>query len=1214
VRFSIRHSAIGGLLRHVGGLLAAYRSLRTFASAPPGILRQGALIRAHVHRYPRRIVDEPIPSAPPVVAVVVAHRPGPWFDEVLDGLAAQDYPNFQVVVLATGDGTEADPEGPEAPEALAARLGTRLPGAYLRVLDDNPGFGPAANEVMRLVEGSGFFCFLHDDVVLEPDAVRLLVEELYRSNAGIVGPKLLDWDDPDRLQAVGYSVDKFGELAPIAEPGDLDQEQHDGVRDVFCVPSACLLVRTDLFRVLGGFDPDIRHKGDALDLCWRAHVSGARVLVVPAAVGRHRGALSERVDVSDREAQREAERNRLRTVLASYTVPHLVRVVPQYAVVSGVEAGANLVTGHLGRASALLAAWGGALGGLGVRRRQVKAVRQVADADVRRLQVRGSAKFRRFLRGRGENEERFSGLQTAGRNVMELARSGTNKGVVAVWAAVLAVLLVGSRGLLTGGLPMVGTLLPEPVGGPGALVRSYLDGWWRHGLGSAAAAPAGGALAGLIGLASLGATGLVRTLTVVGSLVLGGVGAWRLTRPFGAGRARAAGLVAYVAVPVGLNAAAAGDLAGLLAYAATPWVLARIARLSNLSPWGDDGGEPGPGVPARPLVAQVAGLGLLVGAVSAFVPVYPLVVAALAVSLVVGSLVAGGTAGSIRALAGTLAASFLGLLLLLPWTAALSWADVVPLPPSPAADLAEVARFGVSTFSSPLTYGVLLAALVPLLIGRGWRLAWAGRALPAAVGFLAVAWVAGRDDLPVASPSVLVLLAPAAALLTLAVACGGAASVFDVQGARLGWRQPVSLLSVAGLGLAALPVLGWAADGRWDLPTLDHRTPLSLVSADPDDGDFRTLWVGDPRVLPLPGWSLDDSVAYALSDGVVPDLADTWLAEPGQGEQLVADALVIASTGRTTRLGAMLAPMGIRYVVLTTSAAPAAAGLPQHPLPSGVTSAMAVQLDLERTELDDTLVVYENTQWIPVRSQLSPGAAEASEEAGFEGLVSADLQGSAPVLPLDRAGVESSATGTLPAGTTYLAVPSDGSWSLTVGGERLVRRPAFGWANAFEVAEPGDATLEYGAPATRTAAVGLQAAGWVLVAAVALLAGRRRRRIPEPGPAAPEGPVLLHLGPGGDTRSDAPAEEWAEPAAGEEPPGDDEVESVEPVPVGVSEPLPPPVGAPVAQAAAPGGSPSPPPPPPPPPPSPAPQPAGEPVDDTADDWRAAIGERPREDS
>ncbi len=68
-------------------------------------------------------------------------------------------------------------------------------------LGANPGFGPAANNVTQFVEGdNGFFCFCHDDVAFDPDAVRLMVEELYRSNAGIVGPKVVTWDNPRVLQ------------------------------------------------------------------------------------------------------------------------------------------------------------------------------------------------------------------------------------------------------------------------------------------------------------------------------------------------------------------------------------------------------------------------------------------------------------------------------------------------------------------------------------------------------------------------------------------------------------------------------------------------------------------------------------------------------------------------------------------------------------------------------------------------------------------------------------------------------------------------------------------------------------------------------------------------------------------------------------------------------------------------------------------------------
>ena len=164
----------------------------------------------------------------------------------------------------------------------------------MRALGDNPGFGPAANQAMKLVEGAGFFCFVHDDVALDPNAISELVAETYRSNAGIVGPTLVEWDHPNVLQHVGLSSDRVGVVLDTAEIGELDQEQHDAVRDVFCVPTACLLVRIDLFRALGGFAPDIDFYADDLDLCWRAHPTGARVPVVPVSRVRHRERLPER--------------------------------------------------------------------------------------------------------------------------------------------------------------------------------------------------------------------------------------------------------------------------------------------------------------------------------------------------------------------------------------------------------------------------------------------------------------------------------------------------------------------------------------------------------------------------------------------------------------------------------------------------------------------------------------------------------------------------------------------------------------------------------------------------------------------------------------------------------------------------------------------------------------------------------------------------------
>src|SRR6202161_1274132 len=130
--------------------------------------------------------------APPVVAVIVTCDPGPWFAEMLRAFAAQEYPELSVLVLDAG--------GAEDPSATVA---AELPGAFVRLLGVNRGFGASANEALTMVEGASHFLFCHDDIAPAPDAVHQLVEESYRSNAGVGAPKLVSWDDPGGTLALG---------------------------------------------------------------------------------------------------------------------------------------------------------------------------------------------------------------------------------------------------------------------------------------------------------------------------------------------------------------------------------------------------------------------------------------------------------------------------------------------------------------------------------------------------------------------------------------------------------------------------------------------------------------------------------------------------------------------------------------------------------------------------------------------------------------------------------------------------------------------------------------------------------------------------------------------------------------------------------------------------------------------------------------------------
>src|SRR3954447_22731322 len=395
---------------------------------------------------------DPNPQAPSVVAVVVACDPGEWLTETLGALGEQDYPNLSVLVLdagATGD-------------ELAGRIAPVLPDAYVRRVEGNPTYGRAANEALAAVEGAAFYLFCHDDAALDADAVRLMVEEALRSNAGIVGPKLVQWERPERLADVGMTVNKLDTGHSLIERGEMDQEQHDGVRDVFAVPGACVLVRSDLFEALGGFDPAMSDHGGDVDLGWRAQVVGARVMVAPEARVRHLDVEELRSVTREDQPVLEA-RDRVRAILKNYSAFHLVRVVPQALLAAVIDLVTGVFSGSRGRARAPVSAWTWNVrhyGELRQLRRRVQGARLVPDSDVRRLQVSGTA--RRAAAGDVELGEREGAITRGSRSVADAFAIGPARQALIVWIAIIVLLIAGSRHLFGGTFPSVGQLAAFP--------------------------------------------------------------------------------------------------------------------------------------------------------------------------------------------------------------------------------------------------------------------------------------------------------------------------------------------------------------------------------------------------------------------------------------------------------------------------------------------------------------------------------------------------------------------------------------------------------------------------------------------------------------------------------------------------------------------------------------------------------------------------------
>ncbi|MFZ4719422.1 MAG: glycosyltransferase [Ilumatobacteraceae bacterium] len=1017
--------------------------------------------------------------APPVVAVMVVHQPGDWFDEVLDGLARQDYGNLKVLFLVTGE-----------PDDLPSRIRSRVANSFVRAVGGNPGFGRAANEVLRLVEGdNGFFCFLHDDVALQPSAIRLLVEELYRSNAGIVGPKLVTWDDPQILQHVGLAVDRFGEIDPIIEPGEYDQEQHDAVRDVFAVPTACLLVRADLFRTIGGFDPTIEYHGDDVDLCWRAHLSGARVVVVPAASARHREALGERRP--DLPVAGPRARARMRSVATLTGSRRLMLLSVQLVLMTLAQSVYLAVRGRFRDAAAGL----GALLGMVplspsyfARRRAIAPLRQVPDTEVAGLQLRGSARVTAFMRARDSrpvdpemgNERRW--------------RESAGSAPVIAWLVVLILFLVGSRKVIADGVPRFGEFLRfQPS--PATMLGDYLSGWSGHGLGSATAVPTAIGVTAAMSVGTLFHTGLLHTLAVIGLLLAGYLGAWRLATIFPTVRARITVLVVYAAVPLGAELLSAGRWSALVGYALAPWVVHLLRRFAGLdSRWVDEDGdgEALRDLPVRKRVRIGAQLALLASLSFAFAPSSMVLLVGIGLVLAVATLVSRGSAVAAGMMAlGSLGALVVALIVNLPWSATFfgkgGWTAIVGVPPTTSRSLGvrTLAEFDLGSVRfTALALALFIPVFAAPLVSRSWRFVWSVRAAALVTVFGALAILDDRGALPFRLPEAGVMLVPVAVGIAIAAGCVVAAFDVDVLAGHFGWKQPLAVLSMAAMVVGVIPGVLATADGRWHMPSRTLQDVLVQFPTDPDTGDYRILWLGDPAAMPVAAWAYQPGVGYAITDDGPLWLDERYAGVPSDVEQEVADAVRQMAGGFTLRGGRLLAQYGIRYVVVPladgfngTISAPLAA-------PEGLADVLDDQLDLSPPlTRPPNYLVYENTAYTPTRSVLTAAGATASQQAGGEAVAQADLRGSTPwaVGAPDRG----DATGPLPVGTLHVGVPFDPDWHLTVDGTEVPARRAFGSTLAYDTPTAGNGVLSYDTSIVRWLWVAFQvlAIGGLLAAA-----------------------------------------------------------------------------------------------------------------------------------
>ncbi|MFD7280013.1 glycosyltransferase [Streptomyces sp. NPDC059862] len=1070
------------------------------------------------------------PTRPPefprhvVTAVLVSHDGARWLPDALAGLLGQERPVQYAMAADTGSADDSaqlvtDALGPDRVLHLARRTGFGqaveeanrtapvLTPEELPYLKRPSGWDPVtrrwrddAYDMPELPHGEPvqWLWLLHDDCAPEPDALAQLLRvvenelELGRDDVAVVGPKLRGWYDRRQLLEVGVTIANSGRRWTGLDRREQDQGQHDHVRPVLSVSTAGMLIRRDVFDRLGGFDRRLPLMRDDVDLCWRAHAAGHRVLVAPEAVVRHAEAASRERRTVDCVGRTSASPHKvdkagavytllvntrtatlpwvlLRLVLGTLlrTVAYLVGKVPGQAV--------DEIRGLLGvllRPERIIA---------GRRRRgrpeidkgelrplfpppgaTVRAtVEQVASSVVGRSdpEVAGGAGRHggAVESGPGGDDADFLEIEQFAR----LKRIARNPGPM-LFLVLLFVSLAACRELLGGGALAGGALLPAPADSS-ELWSRYLDSWHPVGAGGDASAPPYLALVAMLASTLFGSTGLAVTVLLVGSVPLAGFTAYFASRPLVESRLlRAWAAVVYAFLPATTGALAGGRIGTAVLAVLLPLVARAGVAASGLVNTSD----------VRGSWRATWAYALLLTITTAFTPiVWP-------VALILGIGLLAVRRGDITAY-GLRFLAQLGtpLLVLAPWSlsllpfgffqeAGLEYGDSA----ASALDLLGASPGGPGTVSGLMLIGIVLAALAALMRTERQSGIWTAWAVALVALVLAVlsngsAW---------AGPATLVY---GIALL--------AAAVIGAEGARarvaeqsFGWRQPVAaLIAFASAAGPLLVAAGWMIRGA-DGP-LERRDPVQVPAFVAEESNTRD----QARTLVLDSDSTAH-VGYTLVRGSGARLGDAELAAADGNnaalDKVVANLVAGSGADQADQLG----DFAVRYVLVHKGA------------PREVSRVLDATPGLSRLSQQDGSALWRVDRQV-ARAAIVPASGSGDPQPVAAGPV--EIHTTVPDGSEGR--------------TLRLADTAAAGWTATLDGKPLTRTTVDGWAQGFELpATGGTLDVTYEDPVGHTA--WLWAQGLLAVVLVVLALPGRRRDIDDDLPEEPAIPAQAVAGEG----------------------------------------------------------------------------------------------------
>ncbi|MCX6157739.1 MAG: glycosyltransferase family 2 protein [Ignavibacteriae bacterium] len=222
---------------------------------------------------------------PKVIVLVLSYNGKYLLEDALNSYLKNDYANYQIMVIDNGsdDGT-------------VDYVNENFKNILVRRIEKNQGYSGGFNFGLNIAfneMNADYALITNNDVVADKDIISELVKVAVTDDKiGFTTGKVYFNEKKDTLQTVGMSYDPVRLNGGHIGNAEIDKGQYDKVTERYFADDVFTMVNKNLYKEIGGYDPEFVLQAEQFDWQMRAKEKGYKIMFTPHAKLWHKESMT----------------------------------------------------------------------------------------------------------------------------------------------------------------------------------------------------------------------------------------------------------------------------------------------------------------------------------------------------------------------------------------------------------------------------------------------------------------------------------------------------------------------------------------------------------------------------------------------------------------------------------------------------------------------------------------------------------------------------------------------------------------------------------------------------------------------------------------------------------------------------------------------------------------------------------------------------------